>query len=50
MVGRESGRIRLTVAGHSDGATFRRVVRKASSPLVDVYRDEWQSIGSQSRL
>ena len=42
MVGRESGRLRLTVAEHSDEATLKRVVRKASWPLVTVNTDEWR--------
>jgi transposase-like protein len=42
VVGWESGQVRLTVAEHSDGATLRKVVRKASWPMMDVYSDEWQ--------
>jgi transposase-like protein len=42
VVGRESGRVRLTVAEHSDEATLKRVVRKASGPMVTVNTDEWQ--------
>jgi transposase len=42
VVGREGGHIRLTVAEHTDGATLRKVVRKASWPLVTVNTDEWQ--------
>jgi transposase len=42
VVGRESGRLRLTVAEHSDEATLRRVVRKASWPAVTVNTDEWR--------
>jgi transposase len=42
VVGRESGRVRLTVAEHSDEATLRRVVRKASWPGAAVNTDEWQ--------
>src|SRR3954447_5917607 len=42
VVGRESGRVRLTVAGHSDGPTLREVVRKASWPGATVNTDEWR--------
>jgi hypothetical protein len=42
VVGRESGQLRLTVAGHSDEATLRRVVRKASWPGANVNTDEWR--------
>ena len=42
VVGRDSGRVRLTVAEHSDGATLQQVVRRASWPKVTVNTDEWQ--------
>jgi transposase-like protein len=42
VVGRDSGHLRLTVAAHSDGATLRTVVRKASWPMATVNTDEWQ--------
>jgi transposase-like protein len=42
VVGRESGRLRLTVAAHSDGETLTRVRRRASWPMVAVNTDEWQ--------
>lgn len=42
VVGRQSGAIRLTVARHSDGETLRRVVRRASWPMVTVHTDDWQ--------
>jgi transposase-like protein len=42
VVGRESGQLRLTVAGHSDGPTLQRVVRKARWPTATVNTDEWQ--------
>ncbi len=42
MVGREGGQVRLTVVEHSDGATLKRVVRKASWPMATVNTDEWQ--------
>src|SRR4051812_50169777 len=45
VVGRESGRVRLTVVEHSDGATLKRVVRKASWPMVTVNTDEWRGGG-----
>ena len=40
-VGRESGRIRLTVTERSDGETLEAVVRRASWPMVTVNTDEW---------
>src|SRR3954453_13114065 len=42
VVGRESGRLRLTVVEHSDGTTLKKVVRKASWPMVTVNTDEWR--------
>jgi transposase-like protein len=42
VVGRDSGRLRLTVAGHSDEVTLTRVARKASWPMVTFNTDEWQ--------
>ena len=42
VVGRESGHARLTVAAHPDGATLRRVVRRASWPMAMVNTDEWR--------
>ncbi len=42
VVGRESGHVRLTVVGNSDGQTLRRVVRKANWPGATVYTDEWR--------
>jgi len=41
VVGRESGQVRLSVVDRSDGATLRRVVRKASWPGTMVHSDEW---------
>ena len=41
MAGREGGQVRLAVAEHSDEATLRRVVRKASWPGSRVNTDEW---------
>jgi transposase-like protein len=41
VVGRESGRVRLTVTRRSDRATLERVVRKASWPMATVNTDEW---------
>src|SRR5262245_36236386 len=40
-VGRESGRIRLTVTERSDCAALEAVVRRASWPMVRVNTDEW---------
>ena len=40
--GGRAATVRLTVARHSDGETLRRVVRRASWPMVTVYTDEWQ--------
>jgi hypothetical protein len=40
-VGRESGRIRLTVTERSDGETLEMVVRRASWPMAQVNTDEW---------
>ena len=42
MVGRDSGQLRLTVAVHSDEATWTRVVRKTSWPAATVNTDEWR--------
>jgi transposase len=42
VVGRESGQVRLTVVEHSDGATLKKVVRRATWPMVMVHTDEWQ--------
>jgi len=42
VVGRDSGQVRLTVVGNSDGQTLRKVVRKASWPGAMVYTDEWR--------
>ena len=42
VVGRESGRLRLTVVEHSDGATLVEVVGRATWPMVTVNADEWQ--------
>ncbi len=42
VVGRESGQVRLTVVEHPDGATLKRVVRKASWPMATVNTDEWR--------
>jgi transposase len=41
VVGREGGRVRLTVAEHADGETLRRVVMRATWPMVSVFTDEW---------
>ena len=40
-VGRESGRIRLTVTERSDGEALEAVVRRASWPMVTVNTDGW---------
>lgn len=42
VAGRESGHVRLTVVEHSDGATLRKVVRKASWPMATLNTDEWR--------
>ena len=42
VVGRESGNLRLTVSKRSDGETLRRVVMRATWPMVAVNTDEWQ--------
>ncbi len=42
VVGREGGHVRLTVAARSDGATLRKVVRKASWPMTTINTDEWR--------
>jgi transposase-like protein len=41
VAGRESGQIRLTVAGHSDGETLERVVGEATVAEAMMYTDEW---------
>ena len=41
MVGRVSGRVKLTVVENSDGRTLRRVVRRATEPTTRVNTDEW---------
>ena len=41
VVGRECGRIRLTITERSDGGTLEAVVRRASWPMVVVNTDEW---------
>jgi transposase len=41
VVGRECGRIRLTITERSDGATLEAVVRRVSWPMVEVNTDEW---------
>ena len=40
VVGREGGKVRLTVAEHADGETLRRVVMRATWPMVSVVTDE----------
>jgi transposase-like protein len=42
VAGRESGRVRLTVAANSDRTTLDRVVRRATEPTTRVNTDEWQ--------
>jgi transposase len=42
VVGRQSGRLRLTVAERSDGEALRRVVMRATWPMVRVNTDEWR--------
>jgi transposase len=42
VVGRESGKLRLAVTERSDGETLKRVVRRATRPMVVVNTDEWQ--------
>jgi transposase len=41
VVGRESGQVRLTVVGHSDGETLQGVVGEATRPGAMVNTDEW---------
>jgi transposase len=41
VVGRENGRVRLTVVAHSDGATLQGVVGAATRPGATVHTDEW---------
>lgn len=41
MVGRASGRVRLTVAEHSDRETLEAVVADATAPGATVNTDEW---------
>jgi transposase-like protein len=42
VVGRESGKLRLTVTERSDGETLQQVVMRATWPMVTVNSDEWQ--------
>src|SRR3954466_14309965 len=41
VVGRQGGEVRLTVAEHAEGKVLRRVVRRATWPMVRVFTDEW---------
>jgi transposase len=41
VVGRESGKLRLTVTERSDRETWERVVRRATWPTATVNTDEW---------
>jgi ISXO2 transposase-like protein len=41
VAGRDSGRVKLTVVGNSDGPTLERVVRRATEPMTHVNTDEW---------
>jgi transposase len=47
VVGRDGGQVRLSVEGHSDGATLKRVVRDAVTAPTRVNTDEW---GGYNRL
>jgi transposase len=47
VVGRDSGAVRLSVEGHSDGATLNRVVREAVTAPAWANTDEW---GGYNRL
>jgi hypothetical protein len=40
-VGRESGRVRLTVTERSEGEAPEAVVRRAGRPMVTANTDEW---------
>lgn len=42
VVGRESGRVKLSVVANSDRATLERVVRRATEPTTHVHTDEWR--------
>jgi transposase len=41
VVGRESGHVRLTLTERSVGETLKRVLMRASRPVVIVHTDEW---------
>jgi transposase len=41
VAGRDSGKVKLTVVGNSDGPTLERVVRRATEPTTHVNTDEW---------
>jgi transposase len=47
VVGRASGRVRLSVEGHSDAATLNRVAREAVTAPARANTDEW---GGYNRL
>ncbi len=42
--------MRLTVVERSDGATLRKVVRKASEVGATVYTDEWRGYSGLSKM
>ena len=42
VVGRDSGRLRLSVERHVDTGTLNRVVREASEPPARVNTDDWR--------
>jgi len=42
-VGRESGKVRLRLVEHSDGATLCEHVEQFSTPDTQVYTDEWRA-------
>ena len=50
MVGRESGRLRLTVADHADRATLEAMVSESATPGAAVNTDEWRGYGRLARL
>ena len=42
VVGRDSGRLRLSVERHADAGTLNRVAREASEPPARVHTDDWR--------
>jgi transposase-like protein len=45
VVGRASGRVRLTVVGDTRRATVQPVVERATRPTATVYTDDWVAYG-----